>query len=419
MGQGEGHRYRHESRTAGSYFFRILPGQSKQQRSGRRYRPGSCSQQKAGGTAWRQHWLFQRARRRFHLLVYAADKNANHLKRSRKHNVESKQATILIVDDNKINRTILHDLISVIGHKPILAEDGETALTRIFQKPHPDMILLDIMMPGIDGYEVLDKVKEDKFLRLLPVIMITAVDDIESQIRCIEKGADDYIIKPFNSILLKARIDALLEKKRLYEQEQQFNLWLAESYQKLQKAEAARDSLFHMIVHDLNNPITIIMGQAQILQMMSTRQQLTPEKVQATTGTIVTAAEQINGLAKQILDVAGLEEHKMPVKSEEFDLSILMDEINSIYAAQLESVGGVLEVEIDGPVNIMADRRLVQRILQNLLANSLKFTKPNTTPHIILRAGTEQNNVVISVTDNGPGIAGKFHETVFSRFFKV
>ncbi len=332
--------------------------------------------------------------------------------------MESKQATILIVDDNKVNRTILRDLISVIGHKPQLAEDGETALARIFQRPHPDMILLDIMMPGVDGYDVLGKVKEDKFLRLLPIIMITAVDDIESQIRCIEKGADDYIIKPFNSILLKARIDALLEKKRLYEQEQQFNLWLAESYQKLQKAEAARDSLFQMIVHDLNNPIHVIMGQAQVLRM-DPHQQLNPEQLQNSLGIIATAAKQLGGLTNQILDVAGLEENKMPVESEEFDLAKLIDETKEMYSAELGQVGGTLSTEFDGPVNILADRRLVQRLLQNLLANSLKFTKPNGIPHIILKARTGQKNVVFSVTDNGPGIARKFHIDVFSRFFRV
>lgn len=330
------------------------------------------------------------------------------------------QANILIVDDNAVNRTILRDLISIIGHKPLEAVDGETALSRIFQKPHPDMILLDIMMPGIDGYDVLDKVKADSFLRLLPVIMITAVDDIESQIRCIQKGADDYIIKPFNSVLLRARIDALLEKKRLYEQEQQFNLWLAESYQKLQKAENARDSLLHMILHDLNNPICVIKSQAQAIHLLTSNGEdgdlsTLPKYAEL----IDTAADQMQELTGQILDISGLESHTLKVTLEPLPVLSFMSNALGIYQHEIEQGGGFLSIEGNQTVKVLADRKLLTRILQNIVVNSVKYAGGQAGLDIRITAERKDSNILISVSDNGPGISEKFQKEVFSKFFRV
>ena len=160
-----------------------------------------------------------------------------------------KQATILIVDDNEMNRDVLEGLIDSLGHLSVSAVSGREALELLGQKPQADLVLLDILMPEMDGYEVLQFIKKDTNLRAIPVIMISVVDEMESVVKCIKAGAEDYLIKPFNAILLKARINACLEKKRHYDEEQKFNFWLAESYQKLQKAEQTRDALFQMIVH--------------------------------------------------------------------------------------------------------------------------------------------------------------------------
>ena len=123
-------------------------------------------------------------------------------------------ANILIVDDIERNRKVLNKIIVALKHIPLLAEDGLSALAQI-EKLAPDLVLLDILMPEMDGYEVLECLKSSKDLRHIPVIMISAVDELESVVRCIEKGADDYLIKPFNPTLLKARINACLENKRI------------------------------------------------------------------------------------------------------------------------------------------------------------------------------------------------------------
>jgi adenylate cyclase len=126
---------------------------------------------------------------------------------------------VLIVDDNEMNRDMLARRLGRQGCEAITAEDGIQALEMLPQHSF-DLILLDIMMPRMTGYEVLDHIKNNPDTRHIPVIMISAVDDLESVVKCVEKGADDYLFKPFNPILLKARISASLEKKRLRDQEQ-------------------------------------------------------------------------------------------------------------------------------------------------------------------------------------------------------
>ncbi len=125
---------------------------------------------------------------------------------------------MLVVDDDSMNRMMLGFGLQAEGHTYATADDGQQALERL-QAERFDLVLLDIVMPRLDGYEVLARMKGDHALRHIPVIMISALDEIESVVRCIEMGAEDYLPKPFDPVLLRARIGACLEKKRLRDQE--------------------------------------------------------------------------------------------------------------------------------------------------------------------------------------------------------
>src|SRR5574341_820326 len=130
----------------------------------------------------------------------------------------SGQDVVLVVDDNENNRMLLSDQLEWQGYGVATAENGRRAIEMLQERPY-DLVLLDIMMPEMNGYQVLEYLKNDPNLRYIPVIMISAVDDINSVVRCIETGAEDYLPKPFNPVLLKARIDACLEKKRMRDRE--------------------------------------------------------------------------------------------------------------------------------------------------------------------------------------------------------
>jgi adenylate cyclase len=123
-------------------------------------------------------------------------------------------ARLLLVDDNRVNRLLLGRQLGQLGHRVDVAENGHEALKMLREQPY-DLLLLDIEMPGLDGFEVLVQMKGDLVLRELPVIVTSALEGIENVVRCIELGAEDYLHKPVNAVLLKARIGASLEKKRL------------------------------------------------------------------------------------------------------------------------------------------------------------------------------------------------------------
>ena len=142
--------------------------------------------------------------------------------------------TILIVDDSEANRMILQDQVITLGHTPVLAENGLVALKKVTDYK-PDLLLLDIMMPKMDGYQVLARLKSDSHMRHIPVIMVSANDEIESVIKCIEQGAMDYLVKPFSPVLLKARIKAALANKLLHDQEEAYRETIRQYNEKLEE----------------------------------------------------------------------------------------------------------------------------------------------------------------------------------------
>jgi adenylate cyclase len=129
-------------------------------------------------------------------------------------------ARLLVVDDNKVNRLLLARSLELQGHSVALAENGRVALDMLRREPF-DLLLLDIEMPEMDGLQVLEQLKTDRQLRDLPVIVTSAIEGLDNVVRCIELGAEDYLHKPVNPVLLKARINASLEKKRLRDQQKE------------------------------------------------------------------------------------------------------------------------------------------------------------------------------------------------------
>src|SRR5438874_6975234 len=130
-------------------------------------------------------------------------------------------SSLLVVDDNSMNRIMLSRYITKLGYRSSLAENGRQALEKLRAEPF-DLVLLDVQMPEMDGYAVLEHLKANPRLRDIPVIMISAVDELESVVKCIELGAQDYLPKPFNPVLLRARLTACLERKWLRDQDDDY-----------------------------------------------------------------------------------------------------------------------------------------------------------------------------------------------------
>ena len=321
---------------------------------------------------------------------------------------------LLIVDDNEDNRDVLARRLEKQGHWAVTASSGPEALTALTEQPF-DLVLLDILMPEMDGYEVLSRIKADPKTQRLPVIMISALDEIDSIVRCIEMGAADYLPKPFNPTLLRARVGASLREKRARDREQRYTAELAESYRRLQELERLRDDLTHMIVHDLRTPLTSLLSGLQTVPLVGDLNPVQAEMLEIA----VTGGETLLGMINDLLDVEKMEQETVPLTITEQTAAELVQQAYlqvSLLAAS-NSLTLAQEIAPDLPP-FAGDEDKLKRTLVNLIGNAIKFT-PSGGTITVGAAQAQDNSVLFSVRDTGEGIPPEAFERIFEKFGQV
>jgi signal transduction histidine kinase len=266
------------------------------------------------------------------------------------------------------------------------------------------MVLLDVNMPEMNGYEVCEQLKLDACLAEVPVIFISALGEIMDKVRGFAAGGVDYITKPFQIDDVRARVAAHLELCRQRRE-------LRDSYEKLRKLERMREDLVSMIVHDLRSPLAAICTYLELL-----REEAKGKLGSASCDDIehgLHAAHNMMRLINGVLDVSKMEAEMMKLDRAERDLVELVGQ--SLEA--LDSLVGGRTLAFDHPptpVKVPVDEEVVTRIVQNLLANALRFTPAGGE----IRVGIAEcgRDVRVSVADTGPGIAPEFRERVFDKF---
>jgi signal transduction histidine kinase len=324
-------------------------------------------------------------------------------------------ALILVVDDNRRNRDMLSRRLRKQGYDVALAENGREALEAVRARPFA-MVLLDIMMPEMDGYKVLQQLKSDETLSHIPVIMISALDELESVVRCIEMGAEDYLPKPFNPTLLKARIGACLEKKRVRDLALRFTGELQENYKKLQELEKQRDDLTHMIVHDLRTPLSSIITGMQMMEMVGNLN----ESQQEIAGIALRGGETLLGMINDLLDVEKMESGSMQLEISTINATEIIAEAAGQVASLCEDKKLTLlrEIASDLP-SFQGDKSKLIRVLVNLLGNAIKFTSTAGTLTVAAKLGEDEEFLLFSVSDTGEGIPKESFSHIFEKFGQV
>jgi signal transduction histidine kinase len=321
-------------------------------------------------------------------------------------------ALILVVDDNKMNRDVLSRRLAGQGYSVVMAENGRAAL-EIIRTQDFDLVLLDIMMPEIDGFEVLRTLKSDESLHHIPVVMISAVDALESIVKCVELGAEDYLLKPFDPTLLKARVGATLAKKQAHDREKRLHAELQESHERLKELEQVRDDLTHMIIHDLRTPLASVISGMRTLEALGglDRNQLEIVEI-ATSG-----GDTLLGMINDLLDVDKIESGAMQLDYVLLDAQELMSSAVT-QVTPLAAEGNLqLEHEVDPDLPpFYGDEEKLRRVLVNLLGNAIKFSGAGGTVTTAIRLGGDKKSLEFSICDTGQGIPTEAFDKIFEKF---
>lgn len=315
--------------------------------------------------------------------------------------------SVLVVDDDPRNVKLLVSLLASSGLEVRTAAHGEEACRMVTER-RPDLILLDAMMPGMTGFEVLSWLRGRNDLMLLPVVMVTALNSIDEKVRALDLGADDFISKPINRLELQAKVRSLL---RVHELQRA----LEEKNDALRRSEAMRESLTQMIVHDLKNPLTAIDGS---IQLLSRKHLADRPEASRMAGSILRSCRVMMGMILDLLDVSRFEEGCPVVKPEPVALRELI--LSNIEECSAMARNAHVELSSEFPdtePRAMADPGLVERIVANLLNNAIKHTPPGG--RVVVSSRRREGWVEVAVRDTGEGIPAGESDRIFDKFARA
>jgi len=318
--------------------------------------------------------------------------------------VQENKPKILCVDDEAKNLKLLHALLMPQGYEVISAENGEAALECLSSRL-PDLVLLDVMMPKLDGYEVCKKIKSKKETQFLPVVMVTALRDEEERIKGIEAGCDDFISKPFDKQELLARVKSLLRIKSMHDE-------LQNSYAKLNELQMLKDNLVGLIVHDINN---LLMITSINFHRAFIKREDFPEDIKISLTIAEMHLDELAALVSDFVDIGRIEEGKISLNIEDTDINALISDTLEKMSLVVQYNGiDLKKTGSDQKLRFMLDRGLISRIMNNLILNAVKFTPKDGT--IEVSADISKNGLRFSVKDTGAGISPEYKEKIFEKF---
>jgi signal transduction histidine kinase len=317
------------------------------------------------------------------------------------------QGRLLVVDDNEMNRDMLSRRLARRGYSVDVAGDGTAALGLV-DSGHYDLVLLDVMMPGIDGMEVLKRIRERHTMAELPVIMVTAKDEKDDVVSALKMGANDYVTKPINFPEVKARVTTHLRLKNMQAE-------LKEAKDTALRASGAKSDFLASMSHEIRTPMNAIIGMSELLSETSldTEQR---EYVQV----LRSAGEALLDLINDILDISKIEAGRLELEQTDFDVRELVQTIYKIMSTRTWQKGIGLDYAVgeDVPSVLSGDPARLRQIIINLIGNSIKFTDKGGIKLKVDRDKSSEDGrtLLFTVSDTGIGIPPEKHETIFDKF---
>jgi two-component system sensor histidine kinase/response regulator len=323
------------------------------------------------------------------------------------------KATILIVDDNPTNLGVFFEYLEESGFEVSVARSGEGAIRQLAHF-HPDLILLDVMMPGMDGFETCRRLKKDEAIQDIPVIFMTALSDSVDKVKGFLAGGADYITKPFHYEEVLVRVtahltirklqyqlkeqNALLEEKNAMIEEQK--VLLKEKDEQLRKINAHKEKLFSFISQDLQSPLNRLLGFARLI--IENVDDYSKEEIKGNIRRLQTSAEQLYASHENLLTWVTVQRGTLKYYPESVDIQEIAVYYVLLFTPNAEEKRITLTSSIREPMFAYADYKMVNTVVQNLVSNALKFTNSNGS--ITIEARQTENVIEISVSDTGTGI---------------
>jgi len=299
---------------------------------------------------------------------------------------------ILIVDDTPANLLLLERMLAERGYKPRPVSSGKVALEAA-RAEAPDLILLDINMPEMNGYEVCKRLKADVALKDIPVIFISALNETMDKMKAFSVGGVDYVTKPFQCEEVYARIQTHL---------------------KLHRLERLYNDLTHMVVQDLRNPLTDIFCFLDILEWDELKK--LSSKTQDLLMTVRRRTKDLLNMVSSILDVNRMRAGEIKLEFEPCYLDSLIQAVLDTSQPLPDNCTVAFDAS-QSSLTVMADIGLIRRVIQNLLNNALKRSPPGGEINIVVKASSGE--VRVAATDAGSGIAPEHHKSIFEKFGQV
>lgn len=313
------------------------------------------------------------------------------------------KSRVLVVDDDIQSLETLCDQLRERGYdvRPVTAaEEG----IRVARHSPPDIILLDIMMEGMDGYEACEILQADPDLAEIPVIFISAKGEAFDKVRAFGVGAVDYISKPFHDDEVTARVQTHVDLRRQRRE-------LQESYERLRELDELKDNLTAMIVHDLGSPLSSVISSLHMVVDREFDEDTTDEL----TRIALSSSQRLLEMVNTLLDITKMESGELEPEIDDVEIAAVADAAHGQVRGLADECGHHVRLDIPRDLPpIRADGDLLLRTLVNLLANALKFTQSAGEVWVTARSTSEVTTV--SVTDNGPGIPPEDLARIFEKF---
>lgn len=300
---------------------------------------------------------------------------------------------LLVVDDVQTNVLLLKALLGKEGYGILVVNNGQEAL-EVIRNENPDLILLDVMMPGMDGFEVAERLKSEEFRCEIPIIFLTALDDTQSIVNGFKLGVGDFISKPFRKEELMVRIKhqlSLVAARRIIE----------EKNEELRKTIAGRDKMYSVIAHDLRSPMASMKMLLNTIMMSVEKDKIDPDIFDMLEMSNKTS-EEVFSLLDNLLKWTKSQLGKLTVIPQKLDISGLADGVVEV----MNSVAEVKHIKLIRTDHesffVYVDIEMIKSILRNLISNAVKFSNPDSEIKVGIKA--EDGKVIVSVTDSGKGI---------------